>query len=139
MSEAVVFCTLPSTPGYALSFDFSFSNTTGNTSGTVTGVVEGLVDNTANQAASAVIITSALAIYQIPTPSFTVPFGRDNSFSVANGSITAADFGQDSIFTPAGPVTLSLLTTIGFLGFVSNEPAFLIPFTQGPISYVVPA
>jgi hypothetical protein len=66
---------LASTPCHALNFDFSFSNTTGNTAGTVTGEIEGLVDNTANQQASAVIITSAPSVYQVP-PSFTVPIGH---------------------------------------------------------------
>jgi hypothetical protein len=36
---------LASTPGHALSFDFSFSNVSGDTNGTVTGVIEGLTDN----------------------------------------------------------------------------------------------
>ena len=37
---------LASTPGHALSFDFSFSNVTGTVNGTVTGLIEGLTDYT---------------------------------------------------------------------------------------------
>ena len=36
---------LASTPGYALSFNFSMTNVSGNVNGTVTGLIEGLTDN----------------------------------------------------------------------------------------------
>jgi hypothetical protein len=37
---------LATTPGHALSFDFSFTNVTGTVNGTVSGLIEGLTDNT---------------------------------------------------------------------------------------------
>jgi hypothetical protein len=91
--------TLASTPGYALSFDFSFTNTDGNTPGTVTGVIDGLVDN-ATSKASAVIIESVPSVINIGTPhSFPVGLAASNSFTVTNGTITSADYFQDGSFS----------------------------------------
>ena len=122
-----------STPCHALNFDFSFSNTTGNTAGTVTGEIEGLVDNTANQQASAVIITSAPSVYQVP-PSFTVPIGK-NLFTVANGNITFALFTGD-FSTPAGIIDFNGESpfpnlVLGVAPLFDNGN----PFTLGPATF----
>jgi hypothetical protein len=94
--SALVFASalaLTSTPGYALSFDFSFSNVTGNVSGTVTGVVEGLMNNTTFSATDA-IVESYPAGITAPLPPFTLiqPNSAFNTFTVANGLITSAFF-----------------------------------------------
>jgi hypothetical protein len=101
---------LASTPGYALSFDFSFScNQVGpscTAPGTVTGVIEGLQDNLGQELppgsgqpnpATAVIINSAPSLIDLPVP-ISVPLETPNSFTVDQGVITAASF--SSSFRP---------------------------------------
>src|SRR5262245_44116931 len=132
---------LASTPGHALTFDFSFSNVSGNTSGTVTGEVDGLPFN-GTAPATAVIVNSVPSVMPIPTPSsFPVVGGavQENSFTVTNGTVTSASFGSDRDFI-VGHV---------FLGFGFNQPPnsaeldlsqmvppFNFQFVRGPISFV---
>jgi hypothetical protein len=85
---------LASTPGHALSFDFSFTNLFGTTPGTVTGEIDGLQDNTLRQPATAVIIDSAPLAFNLTTP-FSVPdlpLSTVNSFTVTSGVVTEAFF-----------------------------------------------
>jgi hypothetical protein len=88
---------LASTPGHALSFNFSFTNDIGNTPGTVTGEIDGLQDN-ASGPATAIFINSAPSVFNLTTP-FSVPFLPEapNSFTVNSGNIDASFF--TSFFT----------------------------------------
>ena len=90
---------LASSPGHALSFDFSFTNTSSDprhVNGTVTGLIEGLTDNTISQQATDVIVESYPAGIVGPPPApFLIPGTTSplfNDFTVANGSITSAVF-----------------------------------------------
>ena len=130
---------LASTPGHALSFDFSFTNVSGNTSGTVTGEVDGLVDN-ANSMATAVSLDSVPSAMAIPTPiHFPVipPGATINSFTVTNGTITSAAFGSDINFM--GRVFLGFSFGPSFnsaeLDFFQMVPPFNFQFVMGPISF----
>src|SRR5215471_9212746 len=58
---------LASTPGHALSFDFSFTNQFGTILGTVTGHIDGLQDN-ATGPATAVFIDSAPPVFNLTFP-----------------------------------------------------------------------
>ena len=81
-----------STPGHALSFDFSFSNDFGTVAGTVTGEIDGLADNTTGPA-TAVFVNSAPPVFNLTTP-FSVPIADalHNSFTVSSGAITDSSF-----------------------------------------------
>jgi len=82
---------LASTPGHALTFQFSFSSTASLTPGTVTGQIEGLQDNMANQLAQAVTIDSAPSAFALTTPvRFDSAIGE--AFTVSSGAITSASF-----------------------------------------------
>jgi hypothetical protein len=61
---------LASTPGHALSFDFSFTMTSGFTPGSVTGHIDGLQDN-ATGPATAVFIDSASPVFNLTIPNFS--------------------------------------------------------------------
>ena len=80
---------LASTPGHALSFDFSFSDPRFK-NGTVTGVIDGLQDN-ATGPATAVVVTSSDPLegfVPVTTPfSINVAFASNNSFTVTSGMI----------------------------------------------------
>jgi len=101
---------LTSGSAQALSFTFAFSTPTnvdgsGNTisgTGTVTGIIQGLTDNLANQAATAVSITSYTPV-DPSLPPVTIALTKlfVNQFTVAGGQITAANFlGSDAnVFT----------------------------------------
>jgi len=84
-----------------LVFDFSFNNTPsayGGTAGTVTGQIFGLMDNASGQAATDIVILSSGGPGAFPIDLGTVGTTiYANSFSVANGQIVSAEFGQ--IFT----------------------------------------
>jgi hypothetical protein len=84
---------LASTPGHALTFDFSLPNMFGSTPGTVTGEVDGLQDNTFRQPATEIIIGSAPSAFNLITP-FTFPGSPStvNAFTVTSGVITEAFF-----------------------------------------------
>src|SRR5262245_30838319 len=84
---------LASTPGHALTFDFSFSCTTplpGTacfSPGTVTGEIDGLQDNTANQRPTAVFILSAPSAFNLTFP-LSVPVPPEEFvFTVTNGML----------------------------------------------------
>jgi len=84
---------LASTPGHALSYDFSFTNQFGTIPGTVTGHIDGLQDNATSQA-TAVIINSAPSVFNL---TFPLPFpvtgqGVANQFNVSSGVITSGVF-----------------------------------------------
>jgi hypothetical protein len=84
---------LTSTPGHALSFDFSFSNVSGNVTGTVTGVIDGLTDNTTSGATDVIVQTYPTGLVGLPPAPFNFGNfspGADNTFTVANGVITSA-------------------------------------------------
>jgi hypothetical protein len=133
---------LASTPGYALSFEFSFTNTVGNTPGTVTGVIDGLQDNVANQQdATAVFITSAPSAFNLTTP-FSVPVGplAINAFTVSSGVLTAVSVFESIIFFPPLPGGSSLLLElviqnpgdISMLRFA--DPTGELTQTAGPLT-----
>ena len=85
---------LASTPGHALSFDFSFTNFTGNVTGTVTGLIEGLTDNTTSSATDVIVESYPAGVDGVPQAPFTVTQSNSNlnTFTVANGLITSAFF-----------------------------------------------
>jgi hypothetical protein len=92
---------LASTPGHALSFNFSFSCPPacfGTVGGTVTGEIDGLTDNTTGPA-TAVFVNSAPPVFNVTTP-FSVPIAGaiNNSFTVSSGAITDSLF--DSLSSP---------------------------------------
>jgi hypothetical protein len=130
---------LASTPGHALTFDFSFTNVSGNTPGTVTGVIDGLVDN-ATSKASAVIIESVPSVIPIPTPrSLLTGFALANSFTVANGTITSALYNQLGVQFQEGMFSLGINfnppTNRAELDVAILVPPFTSPFVIGPISF----
>jgi len=82
-----------STPGHALSFNYSFTNdpTIGNVPGTVTGQIDGLQDN-AFGPPTALFIDSAPSVFNLPLH-FSVPLpGLFGGFTVRSGVLTSADF-----------------------------------------------
>ena len=135
---------LASTPGHALTFDFSFTNVSGDTPGTVTGEIGGLVDN-ATSKAGLIIIDSVPSATHILTPSLIFPaFAIDNSFTVANGTITSALYVRFDVGFPEGMYSLSINLNPALpenraeldvaIGFTSS------PTVIGPISFtLVPA
>jgi hypothetical protein len=130
---------LASTPGHALSFDYSFTNvfpTGGFTPGTVTGHIDGLMDN-ATGPATAVFIDSAPPVFNLTTP-ISVPIAGAiaNSFTVTAGMIAplGADF-ENPVFSVSGiRYTFGMFTTT----FDSQPPftlvtgGFLLAFRPPP-------
>ena len=106
---------LASTPGQALTFNFSFSNEIGNVPGTVTGQIDGLQDNTPAFAnpATAIFIDSAPSVFNLPLP-FSVPIAgaTSNGFGVSNGEIRIGIPNFDNRFT---------LGTVSYLFELSDE------------------
>jgi hypothetical protein len=90
---------LASTPGHALSFDFSFTNQFGTILGTVTGHIDGLQDN-ATGPATAVFIDSAPPVFNLTFP-FLMREGVANQFTVASEVITRAVFSSTFPNQPA--------------------------------------
>jgi hypothetical protein len=148
---------LASTPGHALTFNFSFTSNSilpddpfpGTAPGTVTGVIEGLLDN-ATSSATAITITSVprgILEYDITTP-LVVPTDSQhiaiNKFVVSNGVIdnTLSDFRNEGFDCPPGITCELELVPIngernrGF-SFFTETPAVgdLILSTGGPITY----
>jgi len=127
---------LASTPGHALSFDFSFSNFNGNIAGTVTGVIEGLTDNATSSATDVIVESYPSALSGLPAVPFTLTqsSSASNTFTVANGLITHASF-----FDTGRVLCLSLATSFcaggAFLasGFndVVGPPSYTA--TPGPV------
>jgi len=82
-------------PAHALDFNFTFTGTDGTV---VNGTIDGLVNNTTNESASSVVVTS------VSNSSYTSVVGLNwvnlgilsNSFTVANGVITNANFASGS-------------------------------------------
>jgi hypothetical protein len=105
---------LASTPGHALSFDFSFTNTTGGgfTPGTVTGHIDGLQDN-ATGPATAVFIDSAPPVFNLTTPiSVPIAGASGNSFTVTSGMIAPLGADFENVFRVSGILyTLGWFTT----------------------------
>jgi hypothetical protein len=82
---------LASTPGHALSFNYSFTDLDGFVPGTVTGHIDGLQDN-ATGPATAVFIDSAPSVFNLTTP-FSVPVTAPGGpFTVTSGVIDKAIF-----------------------------------------------
>ncbi len=90
---------LASTPGHALSFDFSFTNQFGTIPGTVTGHIDGLQDN-ATGPATAVFIDSAPPVFNLTFP-FLMREGVANQFIVESEVITRAVFSSTFPNQPA--------------------------------------
>jgi hypothetical protein len=120
---------LASTPGHALSFDFSFTNQFGTIPGTVTGHIDGLQDNATSQA-TAVIINSAPSVFNL---TFPLPFpvtgqGVDNQFNVSSGVITSGVF--LSVVTLSG--TLYEFSIDGTLPRIDSSLSIdILHFTDG--------
>jgi hypothetical protein len=130
---------LASTPGHALSFDFSFSNVAGTVDGTVTGLIEGLADNTTSSATDVIVQSYPAGVGQVPPAPFTLTQPSSNTFTVANGLITSALF---ITFSP--PLCLSFAVPsfqcaggaffgFGDLGFVSGPVSFTPVAVPSPI------
>jgi hypothetical protein len=110
---------LASTPGHALSFEYSFTGSPllGNLLGTVTGQIDGLQDNTPAfmNPATAIFIDSAPPVFNLPSP-FSVPLAgaTNNGFTVRNGEIaSAAGFNFNNNFT---------LGTVSYVFGLTDEP-----------------
>ena len=121
---------LASTPGRALTFDFSFTDGIG----TVTGEIEGLTDNSTGPA-TAVFIDSAPPIFSL-TPSFSVPVtGPDvvaNSFTVSSGVINAgASTFLSSFIIPDNFLSLTLSAT----SFLFEAGSHGFQNVQGPTTF----
>jgi hypothetical protein len=131
---------LASTPGHALTFDFSFTNVSGDTPGTVTGEIGGLVDN-ATSKAGLIIIDSVPSATHILTPSLIFPaFAIDNSFTVANGTITSALYVRFDVGFPEGMYSLSINLNPALpenRAELDVSLAFTSPFVIGPISFTL--
>jgi len=113
---------LASTPGHALSFNFSFSNEIGTVAGTVTGQIDGLTDNTTGPA-TAVFVNSAPPVFNITTPvSIPIAGALDNSFTVSSGAITFSNF----LNAPNPPFLLGLFPGSAQFSFFPFDSAFII-------------
>jgi hypothetical protein len=127
---------LTSTPGHALSFDFSFTNVVGNVSGTVTGLIEGLTDNTTSSATDVIVQSYPNGLSGLPSAPFTLTQSNpsDNTFTVANGLITSAFF--DVVFN-ISPLNELCLTDDNFDKCLGGSFLFSQPFqfVQGPTSF----
>jgi hypothetical protein len=80
-------------PAHALDFNFTFTGTDGTV---VNGTIDGLVNNTTNESASSVVVTSVsnsdtsvVGLNWVSNSNLVVV---SNSFTVANGVITNANF-----------------------------------------------
>jgi hypothetical protein len=126
---------LASTPGHALSFQFSFTNLTGNVSGTVTGLVEGLTDNATSSATDVIVQGYPAGLPNLPSAPFTL-LDDTNTFTVANNSITSAFFTAFVSVVTGGNFCLSLAAFAecggGFLVNVDPTSTF---YVQGPLSF----
>ena len=126
---------LASTPGHALSFDFSFSNTVGEIRGTVTGEFDGLQDN-ATGPATAVFINSAPAFFNLTTP-FSVPITGLNSFTVTSGMIVdtnpAVPFFESDFFFAGDRFVLHTLSLLSRDFFSTTGPT-TYSSVPGPIA-----
>jgi len=125
---------LASTPGHALSFDFSMTNVTGIVSGTVTGLIEGLTDN-ATSAATDVIVQNYPSAIVAPSAPFAVdlpPFASFNSFTVADGAITSA------VFVANSPVGLCISVSSPSVECGAFHTSFFsdgVNFVEGPVTF----
>jgi MYXO-CTERM domain-containing protein len=133
----------------SLVFDFTINNTVGTVSGTVTGEILGLVDNTADQPAAHVLIETFPSQFDIQLLSSPVDATawtiKVNSFTVANGQVTAADFnGQFGNFSTMGGNGAALMLDYGSNGrneLVATIPAVsydLLNFDGLPGANIVP-
>ena len=118
---AALATSLASTPGHALTFNFSFDNLLGDVPGTVTGTIDGLTDNSTS-GATAVFVTSVPALLGYPlSPSDNILTQStthvvDNSFTVTNGGLVAEDF--LSTFTEANGDEIQLTLNSGIPQFL---------------------
>ena len=121
IATCVIFLAGATTPGHALTFDFSFTDPV---NGTVTGEIGGLADNTNSQAATFVTIFSdPFACIEglcgtgtsLAAP-ISVPLGgaTENSFNVSSGVLVSGGF-LDTFLTSAASEfdVLSLQLIIG--------------------------
>ena len=125
---------LASTPGHALSFDFSMTNVTGPVSGTVTGLIEGLTDNATSGATDVIVQNYPSAIVAPPAP-FAVDFfppGALNFFTVADGAITSATL----VSIPPGFEGLCISVSNPHVG--CGQSSFFSDgrnFVEGPVTF----
>ncbi len=91
---AVGLCAINTSKASALDFTFSFSNNGGNVNGTVTGTVYGLTDNVTSSATRVTIESYPTGLGTPVDGLIATDWGgvQENSFTVANGAITAGDF-----------------------------------------------
>jgi hypothetical protein len=95
---------LASTPGHALSFNYSFTDLDGFVPGTVTGHIDGLQDN-ATGPATAVFIDSAPSVFNLPHTPFSVPVtDPGGTFTVTSGVIDKAIFLSEFGVSPSSPI-----------------------------------
>ncbi|MFO1141416.1 MAG: hypothetical protein U1E59_03330 [Amaricoccus sp.] len=88
----------------ALTYSFSFTNpfaVDNGVSGQVLGQVDGLADNATGRASSVQIFVGSPATGEYVSASDRLP----NSFTVANGAITAFNFRSSGLFNTAPAVT----------------------------------
>lgn len=129
--------------GGTLTFTFSFTNSIGNTPGAVTGRVVGLGDNATGPATAVLIDSYPLAFdptpFSLPIDATVFPNQFLNTFTVASGSITSAQFDATSQFrsTPPSQYVLNFTTTFGQFFDTTNVPTCcsLRLNTSGPISF----
>jgi hypothetical protein len=136
---------LASTPGHALTFNFSFTSVAappGNVTGTITGTITGLEDNVANQQADAVSITSAPSAFGLTVPfSVALPDAASNVFTVASGVITESLFHSHFSIQPNEYVFNLSSSSSGFSSEnvrVSNSTVSLSVFDTPPTFSLVP-
>jgi hypothetical protein len=132
--------TLTSTPGHALSFQFSFTNTIGNASGTVTGLIEGLTDNATSSATDVIIQSYPAGLSSLPTAPITITQSlvSDNHFTVVNNSITSGifvTFFTNPPFASFGQVCLTTTVACGGAGAFLSAPGNPVLSVIGPVSY----
>jgi len=129
---------LASTPGHALSFDFSFTNTIGFPfmPGTVTGHIDGLMDN-ATGPATAVFIDSAPSAFNLPLPfslPIPIPGTNFNSFTVTSGMIAphGAFFATDIFRVSETLYDFEILPSVAELTTAGLVPNLVV---EGPITF----
>jgi len=135
---------LASTPGHALSFNYSFTNINPfQTPGTFTGHIDGLVDN-ATGPATAVFIDSAPPVFELTTP-ISVPVTQGpNSFTVTSGMIAPLGADFENVFRISDiRYTLGMFTTtfdtqppftLVTGGFVIASPPLNLE-SSGPVTF----